>query len=202
MKKTTLIKLLCLVVFCMLLLPMVFACGETTPPVNSGSNNTNNSGNNAEKVTVNFRGNGKGAEFEGETTVEVVKGGKLNVLQVPEVYRDGFEFSYWAYDTKGDNEWQSGDIFNESTILYAIWEAEDDNGGNNGGTSSTEPDNGTESTVPSGTESSNGGTTQPPATEEKVTIEFNTGVGYFEDASQYEVEISKGGRLSTLPTPV
>ena len=308
MRKATLVKLLCLVVFCALLMPLVMACGDDTPPAASSSTNdatnndngnndggktetvtvnfrgngkgaeingeasvqvtkggklsatqvpealrdgfvldgwaydqkgdnmwtsadifkedtplyaiwsvddgTDNSGNEGddsgnsgatnEKVTVNFRGNGKGTEFEGNTTIEVAKGGKLSATQVPSAYRDGYTFEYWAYDSNGDNEWQSGDVFKEDTILYAIWAVDTNNGGNNGGTDSSNNGGNNDSTDSSnngGNTGDNGGQTPPPASN-KVTIEFNTGVGYFEDASLYEVEIDKGGRLSTLPTPV
>ena len=63
-------------------------------------------------------------------------------------------------------------------------------GGNNGGTNNDGGNNGGEK--PS-TPSDNG--------KEKVIVEFNTGMGYFEDEALYEIKVDKGGRLSSFPTP-
>ncbi|MBO5261662.1 MAG: InlB B-repeat-containing protein [Clostridia bacterium] len=198
MKKATFIKLLCLAIACLMLVPMIVACGEQKPDgANSntdGSTNSSTSGSsntdNGEKITVQFRGNGKGADFEGSTSVEINKGGKLDVTQMPSVYRDGYEFDYWAYDTKGDNQWNEGDVFNQTTILYAIWTST----GSTPGTGSSTPDTGS-STDPIDPPDN------PPSTT-NVTVEFNTGTGYFTDATLYEATVKVGGRLGSFPTPV
>lgn len=205
MRKATLVKILCLAVVCALLLPLVMACGETPPPTDSSNNGTGTSnGGNAtgEKVVVQFRGNGAGATIDGNTSVEVDKGGKLDITAVPDAYRDGYTFVCWAYDKLGDNSWNNNDVFLETTILYAIW-SQGGNGGNNGGSDNSGTDN--SGTNNSGTDNSGtdqGGTTTPPAGDTTVLIEFNTGRGYFEDDSLYEIEIKVGGRLSNLPTPI
>ena len=50
MRKATLVKLFCLVVACMLIIPMVIACGDNTPELPGGSTNSgtesSNGGNN------------------------------------------------------------------------------------------------------------------------------------------------------------
>ncbi len=235
MRKSTLVKLLCLALVCMLLIPMVIACGDDEEEGTGSTSSTpasNNGGDNSattEKVTIVFKGNAQGVVFEGEKSVEIAKGSKLSEADVPEVFLTGYDFVYWAYDKNGDEEWNEAEKFNEDDVLYAIWAPKsNDNAssGNNGGTSSS--DNGTNSSVPGtdssvpgtdssvpgtdssvpgtdstapGTDSSNPPVVTPPA-DDMITIEFNTGIGYFEDDSQYEIEIKKGGRLSTLPTPV
>ena len=151
-----------------------------------GNDDGTDSGNgsvSSEKVTVNFRGNGKGAEIIGELAAYVEKGGTLSVAQVPEAYRDGYSFEGWAYDQKGDKMWTKADSFSEDAVLYAIWVEDSNGGGDNGG-------------------ADNGDNPTPPSGKDTVTVEFNTGMGYFEDEALYEVEVEKGGRLNGLPTPL
>ena len=177
MKKATLVKLICLAIACMLLIPMVIACGEedpTTPSTDSSATK--------EMITISFNPR-KGDIIDGDEEIEIEKGTKLKKSMFPEVEKDGYNFLYWAYDRAGEEEWDSVDKFNEDTELFAIWE---EKGGNNPGT----------------TDSSTGGNDQPDVPEEKVTIEFNTGIGRFENSADYEMEISKGGRLDKFPTPV
>lgn len=136
-----------------------------------------------EFVSVNFRANGKGAEIIGELAAYVEKGGTLSVAQVPDAYRDGYSFEGWAYDQNGDKMWTKADSFSEDAVLYAIWVEDSNGGGDNGG-------------------ADNGDNPTPPSGKDTVTVEFNTGMGYFEDEALYEVEVEKGGRLSGLPTPL
>ena len=178
MKKATLIKLICLAIACMLLIPMVIACGEedpTTPSTDSSATK--------EMITISFSPRG-GDIIDGDEEIEIEKGTKLKKSMFPEVEKDGYEFLYWAYDRAGEEEWDSVDIFNENTTLYAIWE---EKGGNQGGTTDS---------------SNNQGGNTDVVPEEKVTIEFNTGRGYFTDSNDYEKVINKGGRLDKFPTPV
>ncbi len=177
MKKATLVKLICLAIACMLLIPMVIACGEedpTTPSTDSSATK--------EMITISFSPRG-GDIIDGDEEIEIEKGTKLKSSMLPEAEKDGYEFLYWAYDRAGEEEWDSVDIFNENTTLYAIWEEED-----NGGTGTSKPgdDEGDDPVVP----------------VEKVTIEFDTGRGYFADSNDYEKVINKGGRLDKFPTPV
>lgn len=174
MKKATLIKLICLVIACMLLIPMVIACGEedpTTPSTDSSTTPSTNDGSTEgekEMVTISFNPR-KGDIIDGDEEIEIEKGTKLKKSMFPEVEKDGYEFLYWAYDRDGEEEWDSVDKFNEDTELFAIWEEDGDN---------------------------------PATPVEKVTVEFNTGRGYFTDSNDYEKVINKGTRLDKFPTPV
>ena len=179
MKKATLVKLICLAIACMLLIPMVIACGEedpTTPSTDSSATK--------EMITISFNPR-KGDIIDGDEEIEIEKGTKLKKSMFPEVEKDGYNFLYWAYDRAGEEEWDSVDKFNEDTELFAIWEEED-----NSGTGPSKPGNDDE------------GGDDPVTPAEKVTIEFDTGRGYFADSSDYEKVINKGGRLDKFPTPV
>jgi len=212
MRKTTFVKLLCLAILCMLLIPMVIACGEDAPELPGGSSNggtessnggtqSSNSGT-TEKVTIFFKGNAQGVTYDGDKSVEITKGGKLKETQVPQVFLTGYKFVCWAHDMDGRDPWDANETFKEDSNLYAIWTVSGSTDSSIPGGADSSVPSGTDSSVPSGTDSSvPGGTVTPPA-DEKVTIEFNTGTGFFEDDAQYETEINKGGRLSTLPTPI
>lgn len=179
MKKATLVKLICLAIACMLLIPMVIACGEedpTTPSTDSSATK--------EMITISFSPRG-GDIIDGDEEIEIEKGTKLKKSMLPEAEKDGYKFLYWAYDRAGEEEWDSVDIFNENTTLYAIWEEED----NGSGTGTSKPGNDDEGD-------------DPVVPAEKVTIEFDTGRGYFADSNDYEKVINKGGRLDKFPTPV
>ena len=179
MKKATLIKLICLAIACMLLLPVIIACGEDTTPPSTDSSTTQTN----DTITVSFSPRG-GDIIDGDEEIEIEKGTKLKRSMLPEVEKSGYNFLYWAYDRAGEEEWDSVDVFDKNTTLYAIWE---EKGGNNSGDT---------------TNSTTGGNNQPDVPEEKVTIEFDTGRGYFTDSNDYEKVINKGGRLDKFPTPV
>ena len=179
MKKATLVKLLCLAIACMLLIPMVIACGEdegspTTPTTEA-----------VEKVIIDFRTMG-GDIIDGDKEIEIEKGSKLRESKVPEAERSGYTFVCWSY-TKNDPDdaWDPDDKFREDTTLFAVWQ---EKGGNN-------PSNPSNPSNP-GDDDDDQGTT------ETVTITFNTGTGYFED-NRYEVTVTKNGYFNgSLPTPL
>ena len=183
MNKKLLIKLFCLAVACLLLLPLVMACGDD-------ENNNQNGESEEETVIVTFIPRG-GDIISGKEEVEITKGEKLRESKCPEVEKTGYTFLYWAYDKLGTQEWDPGDPFREDTDLYAIWE-EKTAGSNNGGNDNPDDGNGDGNTD---------GDNDTPVVE-KVTIKFNTGVGYFED-NKYTYEIEKDGYFNgALPTPV
>ena len=75
MKKATLVKLLCLAIACMLLIPMVIACGEdegspTTPTTEA-----------VEKVIIDFRTMG-GDIIDGDKEIEIEKAEENNNVQI------------------------------------------------------------------------------------------------------------------------
>ena len=175
MRKTTLIKLLCLALACAMLLPMVIACGNDTPPVTQSSVD--------EKVEITFSAN-RGTIVDGNSEVKINKGSKLSESKMPLVEREGYEFLYWSYDRTGNTEWDPVEKFNEDTTLYAVWQevGSGNNGGNNNG--------------------GNGEGGEDNTDKEMVTVKFNTGVGYFED-NKYTYSVEKNGFFTgALPTPV
>lgn len=179
MNKTLLIRLMCLALALVFILPLVVACGEETPQTPSGDETE-------EMVLITFNPRG-GDIIEGKDEIEIAKGSKLKESKLPEVEKNGYTFKCWAYDKAGKEEWDPADKFREDTDLYAIWEEK--SSGNNG-------DNTDSSQNPGG----NTGDDTPVV--EKVTIKFNTGVGYFED-NKYTYEIDKNGYFNgALPTPV
>ena len=174
MKKATLIKLLCLALACLLLAPMIIACGEEEDE----SSTTTTTEEEVETVFISF--NRAGGYFtDGEDEVEIEKGTKLRESKLPEVEKEGYVFVCWSY-TKGDADdaWDPSDKFRTDTVLYAVW-AEEGSGNTPGGN------------TPGGDETTN-----------KVTIEYNTGTGYFENVNDYEQLVVEGGRVSSHPTPV
>jgi hypothetical protein len=91
MKKATFIKLLCLALACLMLLPMVIACGEeeggdgaaaTTGGSTQGTTDSSNGAGNEEKVQIVFRLDG-GEIVNGSNSIKIVKGSKLTAT--PEV---------------------------------------------------------------------------------------------------------------------
>ena len=181
MKRTTLIKLFCLAIACLLIVPMVIACGKEDEPEAPGTI----------YITFELRG---GEIVDGDEEIEIEAGSKLKKSQFPEVEKEGYILEYWAYDRNGEDEWKSRDTFDEDTPLYAIWVKDDAENNNN------------DSTGGNNTTPSTGGNTDndddTPTVTEKVTIEFNTGDGYFTNSADYEVTINKGGRLNSFPKPV
>ena len=192
MKKLIAVLLLALFTF------VFFACGDKETVGNGsdkeqenveqdgnkdGSANTENTGK-KETVKISFDLNGQGATVNGNVQVEIEKGTALQGDSMPRVSRDGYDFDGWAYDTNGDSAWNEGDCFYVDTVLYAAWIPTQSGGssGNNGGNTDS-------------------GSTDNIITD-GVTVEFNTGTGYFTDTSLYETVIKKGGRLGSLPTPV
>ena len=182
MRKTTLIKILCLAIVCAMVLPMVLACNETPAPVPSTTESSKE-----EKVEITFDPNGgvfDDEPDEEEIVVKITVNTKLSKSKLPSVSKDGCELVGWAYDRKGNNEWGSTDTFDANDTLYAIWS--DNNSGNNGG------NNG-------GNTGNEGGDNTP---KEMITIEYDTGTGKFEDINAYEKEIEKSTRYDQHPTPI
>ncbi|MBQ8343908.1 MAG: InlB B-repeat-containing protein, partial [Clostridia bacterium] len=180
MNKKLLIKLFCLAVACLLLLPLVMACGDD-------ENNNQNGESEEETVIVTFNPRG-GDIISGKDEIQILKSARLSESKLPEVEKLGYVFKYWAYDTKGEDQWYPEDKIKADTDLYAIWD-EKTNGGNN--------DGGNDNVTDGGDDTQGGGTT-----EEKITIEYNTGSGKLEDINGYEVEIKKDSRYDSHPTPV
>ena len=82
-----------------------------------------------ETVTVQFRANGAAdVVFDGNKAVEIEKGATLDLSNIPTVTRAGYIFKYWAYDTKGNNQWSPSDTFTDDTILYACWQVDENAG--------------------------------------------------------------------------
>ena len=174
MKKATLIKLICLALACLFIIPLAIACDkdgdETTPTTEST----------AGKIYIEFDPRG-GEIVDGDEEIEIDAGSSIRKSHFPEVEKDGYILEYWAYDRNGEDEWKSRDKFDEDTTLYAIWTRDDAE--DNGTTGSTNNDD----NVPD---------------VEMITIRFNTGVGYFED-NKYTVQVEKNGYFQgALPTPV
>ena len=82
-----------------------------------------------EMININFFSGGMDTAL-----VRMRKGSKLDATLLPEFYRDGYTFKYWAYDTQGENEWNGDDIFVSDTTLYAIWSAVGGSGNDGVGT--------------------------------------------------------------------
>lgn len=130
MKKTTLIKLLCLAFACLLIVPMVIACdkdGDEEPVL----------------VYVDFDTRG-GEIVDGDEEIELESGDKLRRSMLPTVEKEGYIFDYWSYDKGGEDEWSSKDTFEEDTTLYAQWERDDAGNNENPGGSTESTDGGSD----------------------------------------------------------
>lgn len=184
MKKTLLIRLMCLALALVFILPLVVACGEETPETPSGDETE-------EMVLITFNARG-GDIIDGKDEIEIVKGSKLKESKLPEVEKNGYTFKCWAYDKAGKEEWDPADKFREDTDLYAIWEEK--SSGNNGGNENDDEQGGN---TPGG--NTPGG---DDIVGETITIEYNTGSGKLEDINAYEKVIKKGTRYDSHPTPI
>ena len=103
MKKSTLTKIICLAVLCLMVLPLVIACGEET-------------------YTVYFDANG------GEVNEEerkVVVGEPIGKLPTPT--KSGFKFAGWfdEEDTNFEDKVSKNDVFRLDTVLVAKWEKDE-----------------------------------------------------------------------------
>ena len=177
MKKATLIKLLCLALVSLMLVPMIIACGETQDPATSDSTDASTGGSGAgEKVRIEFRLNNSAAVVvSGEKTFDVVKGSKLTSAMAPVVSLSGYTLKAWSFTANLSEPWDGSDrVVNSDLVLYAIWE--------------TAPAGGT-------TGSNQGGTTAG-----KVTITFALRGGEIIDG-EATVQIDKGGKLTLAMTP-
>lgn len=134
-----------------------------------------------QSVTVYFNTRG-GNVVEGETQAKIDKGASLRDDLFPEVERNGYELSCWAYDMNGENVWYSSDNFLEDTTLYAIWEKSDD-------------------VAP---ESSTPDSSKPDEEKEMIKITFSAknDEGDGEILVLAELEIEKGTRLSKDMLPL
>lgn len=103
MKKSTLTKIICLAVLCLMVLPLVMACGEET-------------------YTVYFDANG-GEVSEEER--EVVVGEPVGKLPTPT--KSGFKFAGWfdEEDTNFEDKVSKNDVFRLDTVLVAKWEKDE-----------------------------------------------------------------------------
>jgi len=102
--------------------------GDGSTDVSTGASIDNGGGTDGKKdtVTVYFKGNaGYGVALEGSSVVEIEKGSALGTSQLPLAKREGYVFTYWSYDTKGNSQWKVTDAFDEDTVLYANWSADD-----------------------------------------------------------------------------
>lgn len=182
MNKNTFIKIFCLIVACLLLVPMVIACGDDETPTPTPTSSTEPP---VEKIEIEFDANrGYISDGPDDGIIKIDKGGKVKKSQVPVAERDGYEFLGWSYrrnDPELSMEWVASDKFDDDTTLYAQWEQVGE--GDSGNTDNS-----------SGTDNSGGNTDNPDPEVETITIRFNTGVGYFEDG-QYRMEIEKNSWL-------
>ena len=164
----------------------LFAVWEKEQSGDTTDSSTNPGTPSTGKVGIVFDGNGGSVVFD---YIEIESGSKLAYSNVPSATRSGYILKGWAYDPYGNEMWSArNDTFTDAeTTLFAVWEKEQSG-------STTDPSQ--------GTTNSSGSNVDNPSTGDKVTIEFNTGTGYFEDANDYEMEIDKGGRIPSFPTPV
>lgn len=107
MNKNTLVKLLCLAIACMLLIPMIIACGGDETPDSTP----------AETVVIMYEANG-GVLADDKLEQDVVKGEKATH---PTPTREGFTFTGWYYDEDCTDKSARTDKFNADTVLYAGW---------------------------------------------------------------------------------
>ena len=164
---------------------ILFAVWEKITDDEGENNNTNTEG----KVKIKFATRG-GNIIDGEAEILIDKDTAITVAMTPEVERAGYTFKYWSYDRDGAEQWFDDETFSADTTLYAQWAEKGSSGNDN--TDEGGNDN---------TDEGGNGEVKPPVDDNKITVEFDTGIGYMDDGI-YEVEIDKGGRLSSLPTPL
>ena len=177
------------------------------PGTTESSGNVNNPGStpssggtvdsDKQTVTVTFVLQGGSCSY-GELTVKVEKGNVIGVLDIPDVYRDGYTFLGWAYDSEGYSIWSQSDSFLFDTELFAIWKSDGTTDPSQG---TTDPSQGT--TDPSqGTTDPSQGTTDPSDDNiddiEQVAVTFNTQGGTLVSGSTI-IWVEKGG-FATAPT--
>lgn len=105
MKKSTLTKLLCLALLCILVLPFVMACGE--------------------KYTVYFDANG-GELKESDPEERKVKSGEM-IGQLPTPTREGYKFMGWyeEEDTNQEDRIKKTTMVSFNMVLVAKWDVDD-----------------------------------------------------------------------------
>ena len=103
MKKSTLTKIICLAVLCLMVLPLVIACG-------------------GEKFTIYFDANGGTVEEE----ERVVKEGEM-IGKLPTPKRDGFKFAGWfdEEDINFEEKISQRDFVMFDMVLVANWEKDE-----------------------------------------------------------------------------
>ena len=103
MKKSTLTKVLALAVLCLMILPLVMACGE-------------------KKNTIYFDANGGEVNEESR---KVVQGEPIGKLPTPT--KSGFKFAGWydEEDTNFEEKISKNDFFMMDTVLVAKWEKDE-----------------------------------------------------------------------------
>ena len=103
MKKSTLTKIICLAVLCLMVLPLVIACG-------------------GKKYTIYFDANGGTVEEE----ERVVKEGEM-IGKLPTPKRDGFKFAGWfdEEDINFEEKISQRDLVSYDMVLVANWEKDE-----------------------------------------------------------------------------
>ena len=129
MKKNTLVKILCLVLVCLMIVPFVVACGggndnTDTGNNNGGNNNNNNNGGdstgNTNTVTISYDP-GQGLLEDDEWEVTVNKGDRFTNHPTPTHAKENMMFDGWYTDDKCTEPVKMAQKYTEDVTLYAKW---------------------------------------------------------------------------------
>lgn len=133
MKKNSLLKVLCLVLVCLMLVPMAIACSkgkkdgadDTNTSTDGGNNGGNNGGSNGGtvnngKVTIEYDP-GLGMLQDHEWEVEIDAGSRHSSHPTPTHSNPAMVFEGWYFDEACTEAVKTAHKYNANTVLYAKW---------------------------------------------------------------------------------
>jgi len=128
MKKHTLLKILCLVLVCLMIVPMVVACNNGGNDNDDGNGNSNGGGNNGGsngpaddgKVTIEYDP-GQGMLNDDEWEVEIDAGSRKSQHPTPTHSNPAMVFEGWYFDADCTEAVRTAHKYEKDTVLYAKW---------------------------------------------------------------------------------
>ncbi len=120
MKKNTLVKILCLVLVCVMILPLAIACKKGGNGDNGGNGGNTPGGADSGKITISYDP-GQGILGDDEWEIEIDKGSRKPTHPTPTHDDESMLFDGWYKDEEFTKPIKTAEKYESDTTLYAKW---------------------------------------------------------------------------------